>query len=299
MIRVVAPGLHATVQDAGRTRHLRAGVPTAGPADRAAHAFANALVGNAPGAAAIEIVGLPFAFVAERALLVAVTGRDVRLVGRDPLPGWTSVFLRAGDEVRVIGRSRYTYLAAAGAFDARVDLGSRAAYPVASLGAPQLSAGDRVVVRPAAFEAARAGRSAPAPPYARDAVRAVRGPHDDRVDAGAFFAATFTVDERSDRMGVRLRGGPIETSGGELLTTGVAEGAVQVPSGGEPIVLLADHQTTGGYPIVATVIAADLPIVAQREPGEALRFVAVDDSEAVAELQRVRRDAFALRVASD
>lgn len=289
------PGLHATVQDAGRTRHLRLGVPTAGAADRLAHAFANALVGNAPGEAALEVIGLPFVFVAERALLAAVCGRGVRLVARDAIAGWTCAFLRAGAVVRIEGNARYAYVALGGGIDVPPVLGSRSAYPAAGLGPAPLAAGQRVRVRPARLDPARAGRTAQAPDYARETVRVVLGPHDDRVDVAAFLSARFTVDERSDRMGVRLRGPRIATRAGELLTTGMTEGAVQVPPGGDPIVLLADHQTTGGYPVAATVIAADVPIVAQRHPGEALRFVAVDDDAAVAALQLVRRAVFRLR----
>ncbi|HKW78895.1 MAG TPA: biotin-dependent carboxyltransferase family protein [Candidatus Limnocylindria bacterium] len=299
MIRIDVPGLHATIQDAGRTRHLRAGVSTAGPADRVAHAFANALVGNDPGDAAIEIAGLPFAFVAERASLIAVTGRHVRLVGRDAIPGWTCAFLRAGDEARIEGRSRYAYLAAAGGFETRLDLGSRSSYPAASLGAPPLTSGSVLATRARAKEQWRAGRRTRAPDYGSETVRVIVGPHEDRVDIRVFLAARFVVDERSDRMGARLRGAPQQVRAGELVTTGVVEGAIQVPAAGDPIVLLADHQTTGGYPVVATVIAVDLPIVAQREPDEPLRFVATTDAEAVAELQRVRREVFALREASD
>ncbi len=290
MITVSLPGLQATIQDAGRTRHLRLGVPTAGPADRVAHALANALVGNAAGDAAIEVVGLPFVFVADRPLLVAATGREVRLVVRDEIPGWTCAFVRDGEEVRVEGRSRFAYVALGGGVDVALVLRSRASYPAAALGAPPLGAGERVRVRPARLDASRAGRSASSPAYAREEIRVVLGPHDDRVDVAAFLAAHFAINGRSDRMGVRLTGPTIPMRRGELVTTGMVEGAIQVPSGGQPIVLLADHQTTGGYPVVATAIAADLPIVAQRQPGETLRFVAVEEDVAVAELQRVRRE---------
>ncbi len=297
MITVRAPGFQATIQDAGRTAHLRAGVPTAGPADRVAHAFANALVGNDPGDAAVEIVGLPFTFVADRPLLVAATGRDVRLVLRDAVSGWTCAFARAGEEVRVEGGSRFAYLAVGGGIDVPSVLGSRAAYLAAGLGPAPLAAGARVGVRLARVDTARAGRAAEAPDYRREDVRVVLGPHHDRVEVAAFLASHFVVDARSDRMGARLAGAPIPTRGAELVTIGVVEGAIQVPRGGDPIVLLADHQTTGGYPVVATVIAADLPLVAQKHAGERVRFAAVDDSVGVAELQRVRREVARVRFA--
>lgn len=295
MITIAAVALRATVQDAGRTRHLRLGVPTSGPVDRIAHAAANVLVGNPGGAAALEIVGLPFAFRAERPLLVAAAGPGVRLEVRGRIPGWTSAFARAGDEVRLTGTARYAYLALGGGIDLPPTLGSRATYPSADLGPAPLRVGERIPLATTPLDPLLAGRSfEDVPAYGSGRARVLLGPHDARVDATAFLAAEYRVDERSDRMGVRL-GGPVPaTRGGELLTCGVVEGAIQVPPGGAPIVLLADHQTTGGYPVVATVIAADLPIVAQAPPGSTLRFVRVTRAEAVAALQRVRR-ALALR----
>jgi allophanate hydrolase subunit 2 len=104
-------------------------------------------------------------------------------------------------------------------------------------------------------------------------------------DVSSFFGAELRVSERSDRMGVRLEGPRIPVTGGEILSVGMVAGAVQVPSGGEPIVLLADHQTTGGYPVIATVIRADLGAVAQAVPGEALSFRQV---EAAFAMERLR-----------
>lgn len=290
MITVTALALRATVQDAGRHGHLREGVPPAGPADRIAHAAANALVGNAPGAAAIEIVGLPFAVRAERPLLVAATGPGVRLVVRDAIPGWTAAFARAGDEVRVEGGTRYAYLAVSGGVDVAPSLGSRACYAPAEIGPAPLRLGDRLATGAARAEAERGGLAfGGLPTYGSGVARAVLGPHDARVDVEAFLRASFVVDERSDRMGVRLDGPRVRVAEGEILTSGMVEGAVQVPRGGQPIVLLADHQTTGGYPVVATVIAADLPVVAQAPVGSTLRFAATTPREAVAAFRQVRR----------
>ena len=295
MITITEIALRATVQDAGRTRHLRLGVPSSGPVDRVAHAAANVLVGNHGGAAALEIVGLPFAFRAERPLLVAATGPEVRLEVRGTIPGWTSAFARAGDEVRVTGTARYAYVAVSGEIDLPPLLGSRAAYPAAGLGPAPLRVGERVPIAPARADPALSGRSfEDVPAYGSGRARVLVGPHDARVDAAAFLTSEYRVDLRSDRMGVRLTGPALAVRGGELLTCGVVEGAIQVPPGGTPIVLLADHQTTGGYPVVATVIAADLPIVAQAPAGSTLRFVRTTRAEAVAALQRVRR-ALALR----
>ena len=127
------------------------------------------------------------------------------------------------------------------------------------------------------------------------------GPHSDRFDTDAtrrFFSATFVVEPASDRQGTRLGGVPIAPRAGELLSCGVVAGAVQVPRGGAPIVLLADHQTTGGYPVIATVIAADLGKVAQSLPGEPLRFYRVERDEALDALRAERRALDGARVSA-
>lgn len=283
MIHVDAPGLRSTVQDAGRHAHLRAGVPHAGPADPVAFSAAQALVANAPGDAALELVGLPFTFHCDDARLVAVTGREVSLRARDALPGWVSVFVRAGQTVTIVGteRTRFAYLAVSGGVATPSLLGSRSAYPPAGFGA-LLRAGDALPVGAARAGAPAAGRAIA---FAYEGtVGAMAGPHADRFSdeaLAAFFGSPFRVSPTSDRQGVRLEGPAVAPREGEILTCGVIAGAVQVPRGGQPIVLLADHQTTGGYPIVAAVAEADLGRVAQAAPGEELRFERLERDEAL------------------
>lgn len=290
MIHIEVAGFGATVQDAGRGAHLRAGVPLSGPADPFAFGAAQALVGNRTTDAAIEIVGLPFAFRCDDARLVSATGREVVLTVRDRMPGWGSVFVRAGDTVTVAGssRTRYAYVAVSGGVASDVVLGSRSAYPRAGLGA-MLRAGDAIALGPAHRGPLEAGATI-AYEYGDD-VSAIVGPHRDRFDDPSmerFFAAPFTVSAQSDRQGVRLAGPGIAPSDREILACGVVAGAVQVPRGGDPIVLLADHQTTGGYPVIATVIEADLGRVAQRAPGETVRFYRVEREDALARARALR-----------
>jgi biotin-dependent carboxylase-like uncharacterized protein len=301
VIRITEAAVRSTVQDRGRFGHLRSGVPTAGPADPFAFAVANALVGNAEGAAGIEIIGSPFRFTCDDARLVAVTGRDVSLSTRARLPGWSAVFVRAGQVVTVNAgeRTRFAYLAVSGGVTSALVLGSRATYLPAGLGAP-LRAGDALPLGDADATAADAGRSVQPTTY-DGRVRAMAGPHADRFDADAtrrFFATTFVVEPASDRQGTRLGGTAIAPLAGELLSCGVVAGAVQVPRGGAPIVLLADHQTTGGYPIIATVIAADLGKVAQALPGESLRFYRVERDDALEALRAERRGTFGARASA-
>ena len=292
MIRIEATGLRATVQDRGRFGHLREGVPPSGPADPIAFAAAQALVGNDFDAAAIEIVGDAFAFRCEDRRIVAVTGRDVALRGRGLVPGWTAAFARPGETFTVVcgERSRFAYLAVSGGIVTETILGSRSAYLPAGLGRA-LRAGEVLPLGIARLDIERAGRYAFSPDYDTGQICTITGPHAQRFTDEAdslFFSAEFRVEPASDRMGTRLSGPRIVAREGEILTTGVVAGAVQIPSGGAPIVLLAEHQATGGYPVIATVITADLGLVAQRLPGESLRFSRVDRDLAVAALRDAR-----------
>ena len=290
-MRIMRPGLRATVQDRGRSGGARDGIPPSGPADPYAFAAALRLAGCAPDDAAIEAVGLPFAFRCDDRRIVTATGRDVHVRTRGGrVPGWTSVLVRPGEEVVVEGsdRTRYAYIAVSGGLALGSVLGSRATYLPAALGPlPRpLVAGDELPLGASGAGMEAAGkRSAPSTYGA--SVRAIAGPHDGRFPAGSlerFFGSAFTVLPESDRMGVRLAGPAIGPADGELLTCGIVAGAIQVPRGGAPILLLADHQTTGGYPIVATVIEADLGIAAQAAPGETLRFERVTPEDAARSL---------------
>ena len=292
MIRIIDAGLRSTVQDRGRFGHLRSGVPPAGAADPLALAAANALVGNAADAAGIEIIGTLFRFTCDHSRVIAVAGRDVSLATRSRLPGWSSVFVRAGQTVTVYSgeRTRFAYLAVSGGIATDPVLGSRSSYLPAGVGAV-LRAGDTLPVGDSDAGAEEAARRIEPVTY-DDQVRAMSGPHDDRFDpdvSARFFGEAFVVQPASDRQGVRLGGVPIAPRAGELLSCGVVAGAVQVPRGGAPIVLLADHGTTGGYPVIATVIAADIGKVAQRMPGESLRFHRVERDEALDALRAERR----------
>ena len=286
MMHILIPGLRATVQDHGRAAAARSGVPASGPADPTAFRAALDLVGCATDAAAVEVIGLPFAFVCDDRRIVAATGRDVRLRTRGRVPGWTSVLARAGETVLVEGSAatRYAYVAVSGGLALDPMLGSRSTYLPAALGPlPRpLVAGDDLPLGPSTAGPDAAGRRIAAPDYRRT-VRAIVGPHDARFqrdDVDGFFAGRHEVLADSDRMGVRLGGTDLHAPEGELLSCGIVAGAVQVPRSGAPIVLLADHQTTGGYPIIATVIGADLGIVAQAGPGEYLRFSRVTPEDA-------------------
>ena len=283
--RVDDPGLFTTVQDLGRTGRYSSGVPTGGAMDRFALAAANRLVGNEPGAAALEATLAGPALTAVHGCLVAVTGGDLapELGGR-PVSGWTSFFMAAGDQLR-FGRRRSgarAYIAVAGGFDGDRWLGSRSTYLLVGRGGMhgrQLEAGDELRRLAPPAGPAVVGRSLPPhlrPRYRREPeLRCVPGPHArtlGRAERERWLAGPWQVSREADRMGYRLEGPALQLELPELISFGLAMGCVQVPPSGLPILLLADHQTAGGYPVIATVASADLPLAAQLLPGDAVRF---------------------------
>ena len=293
-IEVVAPGLLTSVQDLGRWGYARYGVPTAGAMDSFAARAANLLVGNAPDAAVLEVTLAGPALRFRRACLVAATGADLSPhVDQAAIPGWTACAVQAGAVLR-FGKRRVglrSYLAVGGGIDVPRVLGSRSTYLRGGFGGHHgraLQAGDLLAVGPAQPECARlAGRCLPPasrPRYSRaPTVRVVLGPHDDRFPAAAlaaFLSAAWAVGPASDRMGYRLQGPTLARhEPADLISMGMPLGGIQVPGDGQPIVLLYDHQTTGGYPLIATVIQADLPLLAQLAPGDTVRFQAVSVEE--------------------
>lgn len=292
-LKVVAAGPHVTVQDGGRPGRLRYGVPASGPMDRLAHAVANAAVGNDPGAAAIEISpGGSTVECVEGQVTVAVVGGSfsVRLGGRRVAPMGVHV-LASGDQLAITaGRwGSWCYLAVAGDVDAPEWLGSRSVHTRSRFGGVALVAGDDVVVRAAQARPDRSGPlelGAPLDGEGRgDPVRVVLGPQLHRFDEAAVRAllgSPFRVTAAYDRMGMRLDGASLAPPDAlSIPSEPIVPGSIQVAGDGVPTVLLADHQTVGGYPKIATVIGADLDRLAQHRPGDEVEFRAVTPVEAV------------------
>lgn len=289
-----------TIQDAGRFGHLRVGIPTSGPMDRASFLLANRLVGNPDDAAALECTLMGPRLELTDARLVAVTGADMTpTVNGAAIPMWEAVPLRAGDVLK-LGPARAgvrAYVAVAGGLDTPRVLGSRSTYVrgrLGGLGGRAIRKGDRLPLGTASVSGAdarprrlRAGR---APGYGTEAEVAVTlGPQEDRfTPAGiaAFLEGPYELSPQSDRMGARLKGPFIEhTRGHDIVSDGVPMGGVQVVGDGQPIVLLADRQSAGGYTKIATVCSFDLPRIAQLKPGGRLTFRRVTVAEAHAMLR--------------
>ena len=287
MIRVVDPGPQTTVQDGGRVGQLRYAIPPSGPVDRPSFVLANRLVGNPDGAAALEFTLIGPRLAAEAPCAIAVTGADVPVLVNDAsAAAWTTLVLEAGDIVR-IGAARAGvrgYIAVGGGLEVPPVLGSRATYLRGRLGGVHgraLARGDRLPIGTAPVLRPRTVASTARPRWGAELeLRVVLGPQADRfTDEGVatFLSSAYEVLPQSDRMGARLKGARIaHARGHDIISDGIALGAVQVPGDGQPIVLLVDRQSTGGYTKIAAVCSFDIPRLAQAKPGQRVRFSAVD-----------------------
>jgi biotin-dependent carboxylase-like uncharacterized protein len=300
---VADPGLLTTVQDLGRLGYQRVGIPPSGPMDRLAFVVANRLVGNPDGAAALECTVKGPRLEVGRAALVAVTGADMGLsVNGREAPTWTAVPVAPGDVIgfRMASAGCRSYLAAAGGIDTPPALGSRATYlrgRLGGLGGRALRKGDALPLGPGpAASGPRTARTVPParrPGYpAEIECRVVLGPQDDRFTPegiAAFLGGPYEVTPQADRMGYRLKGPVIaHARGHDIVSDGIPLGGIQVPGEGQPIVLLVDRQTTGGYTKIATVISVDIGRIGQTRPGQRVRFRAVGLAEAHAALAAER-----------
>jgi antagonist of KipI len=285
VFEVLQPGVLATIQDLGRIGWQRHGVGTAGAMDRTALQVANLLVGNPRNTAALEIGlgGLRLRCLHD--WIVSVCGADLGA----KIPLWKSIRVRKGDELSFPSAVRgvWAYLAPAGGVVAESVLGSRSTSLREHLGARPAAKGDLLHAAPPG-PAARDGRlflPSVVPEYPDAvAVRVVLGPQEDCFTEAAvqtFLSEPFQVTSRSNRMGYQLAGPPLHhRKTADILSEGVATGSIQVPADGQPIVLMADRQTTGGYTKIATVISADLPALAQARPGAKVSFRSVRVEEA-------------------
>lgn len=279
-VEVVRPGPLTTVQDAGRTGVAALGVPRAGVLDPEAYRLANLLVGNPPGAAVLETTLGGVALRALAPLVAAVTGAPapVRLDGR-PAAWGAPVRVPVGGllELGAVADGLRCWLALSGGVDTPVLLGSRSADLLSGLGPAPLAAGQQLPLGPPAGSPCWIdGLPLPAPPREL-LLRLDLGPRDDWFTAGALrllTTARYAVAPAGNRIGLRLTGPALERvpGRGELPSEGMVLGAVQVPPDGLPVVFLADHPTTGGYPVVGVVRAEDLPAAAQATPGTPVRF---------------------------
>lgn len=301
IVEVVEAGLAVAVQDLGRPGYRQLGVPLSGALDPQLMTAANRLLGNPPDAPVLEVcLGGPALKALSGTVRVALAGelggQVVRAKGQVlKVQPWQTATLFPGDLIRIGGcPGGVGYVGITGGFAVPEQLGSRSTYRRAALGGVQgraLALGDRIACGALSGDPwlESWGRA----PWHRDEgpIRVMLGPQDDHFTAAAlrsFLGTPYRVTRDLDRMGIRLDGAALAHNerGAEIVSDGVAPGAIQVPANGQPIVLMADCQTSGGYPKIATVIRADLPRLAHLRPGDEIRFVAVDHGEARAALLR-------------
>lgn len=301
MLSILSSSPFCSVQDSGRDGWQRFGLPAAGPMDPFAFSAANLLLGNPPGAAGIEIGPGGLAMRSSEDCLIALAGPGLKLrIDGAALPAWTALYLPAGALLEVdLSGGVWGYLAVAGGVQTEPILGSRALYRPAGLGQAVL-AGVQLPSAPQPPDLRlRAGASlAPAarPPYSTDLeLAALPGPHLERFTPQAletFFSAVYSVSNLADRTGYRLDGPQLAhvdegPQGADILSAGLLPGCVQVPASGQPLVLMADAPTSGGYTQIASLPALDRALLAQVPPGEGrIRFRQVSLAEAQTRTQR-------------
>jgi len=296
-VRVIKPGMLTTIQDRGRWGLQSRGVPVAGPMDPVSHRLANALVGNDTDAATLEItlLGPELEFEAERVVAVAGAEFEMTLDNR-PVPMHAPFIVSAESRLRFGARrlGARAYLAIAGGLAIAPTLGSRSTHLISAMGGVDgraLRAGDRLPLG----DASRARRSAqaltesllPLPDH-HARIRVLRGPQAEYFTADALDvlqSRPYVVGQNSDRMGFRLEGPALtHARGADIISDATPLGVLQVPASGQPILLMADRQTSGGYPKIATMISADVSVAGQLGPGDTIQFVVCDAREAMAAL---------------
>jgi len=292
VIKVEKSGLTTSVQDLGRTGYQQYGMVVSGAMDPYALQVGNLLVGNERNAAGIEavIMGPKLQFLKDT--VIAICGADLspQLDGKD-IPMWTSIFVHKGQSLS-FGQPKkgvYTYIAVAGGIDVPVVMGSRSTYVKAGIGGIEGRFLQKDDLLPSGKVTGKNRvRRLPdnlIPNYQSDQkIRVILGPDRDaflQESIETFLTGTYEITKQTDRMGMRLNGPKLQhVTGADIISDSIFPGTVQVPANGQPIILLADRQTTGGYTRIATVISVDIARVAQNLPGRKLQFEAISVHEA-------------------
>lgn len=280
-LEVVRTGALTTVQDHGRPGHAATGVGRSGAADLESHDAANRLVGNRPDAATLEVTVGGLAVRVVGSLSIAVTGARAPItVDSRPVADYSMLHLETGNvlEIGYPTTGIRTYLAVRGGIDVPPTLGSRSTDTLSGLGPDPLVQGQQVLVgNDLADWPTEDLIPPPSPPEDPVTLRVKLGPRDDwftEASVHALLEEEWSVTNDTNRIGARLVGpGPLHRSTrGELPSEGMVTGALQVPPDGGPILFLSDHPPTGGYPVIAVVCAADLPLAGQLRPGNRIRF---------------------------
>lgn len=297
-LTILSPGPLSTMQDEGRYGYMSMGFSPGGAMDILSMNIANILVGNNRNDGVIEMTLMGISAQFDCNTVIAVTGADMSPeINGIAVPMNRSVAVSSGDvlTMKMAQSGLRSYLAVAGGFDIAPVMGSMSTNLKCGIGGfcgRKLMAGDELPLRRSAdlFSVGRR-RSSFKFDYPQEIeVRVILGPQDDyftKKGIDTFLGSTYTVSQKSDRMGVRLDGEAIENENGvDIISDGIVTGSVQIPAAGTPIIMMADHQTTGGYAKIATVISTDIRKIAQARPGTAIKFIPVSEKKAAWELRK-------------
>ena len=306
-VKVISPGALTTVQDAGRFGFLQSGISVSGVMDSYSHRAANLLVDNPQEEAVLEVTLMGPVLEFQCSTRIAVTGAVMQLKLNDqPVPMWQTIPVKEGDRLSFAGIQGgcRAYIAFAGGLDVPVIMGSKSTNLKAQMGGFEgrmLKRDDVVPLKAPSGEAKLWAASEEWIPKfpTQITLRAVLGPQEDlftEEGIASFLNTEYVVTPANDRMGYRLEGEEITHKvGADIVSDGIVMGAVQVPSSGQPIILMADRQTTGGYTKIATVVTADLPLLAQAQAGTKIRFerVSVEEAQQLLRVFHEKLQAFA------
>ena len=299
--KVIKPGLLALVQDLGRHGHQSIGLTTGGPMDEVAFRWGNALLDNDPNSAQIEITFGMFTLEAQANTSIAVTGADLGATLNDKsIPPWQTYAIKKGDILafhQPVWGLR-AYLAVKGGFLCEPTLGSVATVMREKIGGltskgDKLKKGDSLSYHTSHDHQQRAVPRLAIPNYGNKEIPVILGYQYESfssLERANFFSSDYTVSSHSDRMGYRLEGKAVHTELKGIISEGIAYGAIQIPKDGQPIVLLRDRQTIGGYPKMGCVTRVGGGILAQQKPGDIIQFtpITVDQAEQERHLQMAR-----------
>ncbi len=303
-IEVLQPGALTTVQDLGRFGYQQYGMGTAGVMDSFSFLTGNLLVGNIENAACLEVTLTGPKLLFHTSTIAAITGADMTAkLNDETLPLWQSFFVPAGSILKFgrLKKGYRTYICLAGGVQVPLVMGSRSTYLKGSLGGfkgRKLLRGDMLPIHVLEQDELSPDQQFKKlskeyqPAYQEnETVRAIPGPQDDYFTSASladFFSSSFTVTANSDRMGYRLEGPLIKhIKEFNIISDAISPGAIQIPGDGNPIIMMADRQTTGGYPKIATIITADLPKVAQLKPGHTIKFIKTSLAESYVALKQM------------
>ena len=296
LIKVIAPGMLSTFQDLGRQNYQQFGMPVAGSMDKFAHKTANLLVGNDEAEAVLEMTIMGASLEFEEEAVIALTGADMspKINGEISVGMWRSVHIKRGDKLSFgnVTNGCRCYMAISGGYDILEVLDSKSTYTRGGIGGyfgRGLKKGDVIGFNKGKLDLekllGRFIRAAHIPSYSNNIeLRVILGPQEEaftQKGIADFVSETYKISNECDRMGYRLDGKKIEhVASADVISDGIVSGAVQVPAHGNPIIMLSDCQTTGGYTKIAHVITSDLPKIAQSKAGDEVRFKAIDVDEA-------------------